>query len=611
MANDRFSTRNLSKTELGGVIFGCTQTSMRECLVNQLFGLPGKHFLYVQNIQPGLPLFLFNYSDRKLYGLFEAVSQGNWNINPYGWSPNGSERTMYPAQVRVHTRLQCEPLLEPQFKPIIAENYYTSSRFCLDIDRAQASALISLFASSPVIGGAPKWIPKLALNLDPSSSTPLVSKSYNTSLDQSDLKQRFGVTPIYEESQIHETHGDKEQVENEEQLIYLKLEKLALERKHTSSSPLDHVTDVAVPCNTSTENLENGSAQERVSGAADKYEETSTSDLQLVIDQGDTDLELHKLKDRVELLESQLKISTTCVNETVAEPFDELRLSGEELIFLLGGYDGYSFLSAVDCYSPSKDIVRSLQPMSAIRSQAAVAALDGHIYIFGGGNRDLWYDTVECYSPFRNEWTSCPSLSVEKGNLVGATLHGKLFAIGGANRDHCLSDVEMFDPSLGRWVRSQSMLKKRFAPASAEINGAIYVVGGYDGKNYLNSAERFDPRTISWESVPSMKTSRGGHSVVAFNEKIYAFGGFDGTRNVSEVEVLDPRFGSWTDGDSMHQPRVSAGAVVIGESIYVIGGVQSGSNFIDTVEHYKEDSGWLVIKSKAIGKRSFFSAVVV
>ncbi|KAF9601374.1 hypothetical protein IFM89_019106 [Coptis chinensis] len=79
---------------------------------------------------------------------------------------------------------------------------------------------------------------------------------------------------------------------------------------------------------------------------------------------------------------------------------------GEELIFILGGYDRNSFLSAVDCYSPSKDIVRSLQPMSAIRSQAAVAALDGHIYIFGGGNRDLWYDTEKgepCFEQQQDE----------------------------------------------------------------------------------------------------------------------------------------------------------------------------------------------------------------
>ena len=62
-------------------------------------GLPSQHFSYVKNVHPGLPLFLFNYSDKKLHGIFEAASTGQMNINPYGWTTDGAERTLYPAQV--------------------------------------------------------------------------------------------------------------------------------------------------------------------------------------------------------------------------------------------------------------------------------------------------------------------------------------------------------------------------------------------------------------------------------------------------------------------------------------------------------------------------------
>ena len=62
-------------------------------------GLPYPHIRYVEKIRPGMPLFLFNYSDRKLHGIFEADGHGALNINPYGWSPNGSGKTQYPAQV--------------------------------------------------------------------------------------------------------------------------------------------------------------------------------------------------------------------------------------------------------------------------------------------------------------------------------------------------------------------------------------------------------------------------------------------------------------------------------------------------------------------------------
>ena len=55
--------------------------------------------MYVKKIEPGLPLFLYNYSDKTLLGIFEAASSGQMNIDPYAWTLEGSQRTPYPAQV--------------------------------------------------------------------------------------------------------------------------------------------------------------------------------------------------------------------------------------------------------------------------------------------------------------------------------------------------------------------------------------------------------------------------------------------------------------------------------------------------------------------------------
>lgn len=98
MASNVKWARNLQKSQLGGIIFGCTKDTMRECLANQLFGLPAQHFLYVKNIEPGLPLFLFNYSERNLHGIYEAASSGKMSIDSYAWTADGSDRTKYPAQ---------------------------------------------------------------------------------------------------------------------------------------------------------------------------------------------------------------------------------------------------------------------------------------------------------------------------------------------------------------------------------------------------------------------------------------------------------------------------------------------------------------------------------
>jgi Development and cell death domain len=77
--------RNLGEdSKLGGVVFGCTHETMDECLRNMIFGLPKSHWAYVYYIEPGLPIFLFNYHDRNLHGIFRAVSYGQLEINPHG-----------------------------------------------------------------------------------------------------------------------------------------------------------------------------------------------------------------------------------------------------------------------------------------------------------------------------------------------------------------------------------------------------------------------------------------------------------------------------------------------------------------------------------------------
>nr|XP_027191137.1 uncharacterized protein LOC113787016 [Cicer arietinum] len=114
-------------------------------------GLPTRHFSYVQNIDPGLPLFLFNYSDRKLHGIFEASSKGKMYMDPYAWIDDDfSDKTQYPAQVKVRVRIQCHPLSEDKFGHAIAKNYYSDNHFRFELDHRQTSNLMYLLASMAI-----------------------------------------------------------------------------------------------------------------------------------------------------------------------------------------------------------------------------------------------------------------------------------------------------------------------------------------------------------------------------------------------------------------------------------------------------------------------------
>ncbi|XP_039049216.1 uncharacterized protein LOC120190160 [Hibiscus syriacus] len=751
------TARNLRKRDLAGVIFGCKHSTFGECLSKQLFGLPSGHYSYVKNIEPGLPLFLFNYSDRKLHGIFEAASLGKLSINSSAWTIDGSENTPYAAQVKIRVRMQCQPLLERQFQPIIADNYYEEKLFWFELDQAQTKKLISVFSSSPVVtstflsnktekrGTQLKALkaPNVNLNcdsgerstlklqgptVDPSVGLSFSSVVRNVNItDANKPESSVGLSCVVrcpqkkwsalfkeetcpdatkqveefhlpaaevnpghldmfngefdaqcvpdcwdESNEVEEALLDPEDVQEygevasskpnceafcssvvtEPSTLNLLLEvprkenPLELPREDTlfnsdNDWPLSPcVPTEVVPTHSQSEDSEDQSINLSYPELALASEMNSSSIhstvAKLLVEVRELRLSQFKQAQKVnslekELVESSVEIQqlkrkcsmlemgsvSRCVevDDSDEEKFqsmdDQPHPACDVSICLVGGFDGCSWMSALDIYFSSQDMMRTWTSMSFLRSYSSAAKFSDELYILGGVDCNLWYDTVESYNPRSNRWTSHPPFNQKKGSFGLLPLEDRMFVAGGGNGVECFSDVEMFDPNIGKWIPTQSLLHKRFALAAAEVNGILYVSGGYNGNQYLTSIERLDPRQHSWEELPSMAAKRGSHALVVLNEKLYAIGGFDGSRMVSTVEVFDPRAGSWMMMDSMNSCRGHFGTVVIGDEIHVIGGLQDDREVLDKVEWYKDGEGWQVSNWKAIGKRCFFSAVLV
>jgi hypothetical protein len=117
---------------LGGYIFVCNNDTMQEDLKRQLFGLPQRYRDSVRAIQPGLPLFLYNYTTHQLHGIFEASSFGGSNIDPTAWEDKKCRgESRFPAQVRIRVRRLCKPLQEEAFRPIL--HHYDGPKFRLQL----------------------------------------------------------------------------------------------------------------------------------------------------------------------------------------------------------------------------------------------------------------------------------------------------------------------------------------------------------------------------------------------------------------------------------------------------------------------------------------------
>lgn len=47
--------------------------------------------------------------------------------------------------------------------------------------------------------------------------------------------------------------------------------------------------------------------------------------------------------------------------------------------------------------------MKSLKPMTFVRSYASQATLNGELYVFGGVDGDMWHDTGIRYNAFTNQ----------------------------------------------------------------------------------------------------------------------------------------------------------------------------------------------------------------
>jgi hypothetical protein len=66
----------------GGAIIICNHVTKRQFFEQKHFALPGYAATFIKKIRAGMLLFLFEHDERKLYGVFEATSDGALNILP-------------------------------------------------------------------------------------------------------------------------------------------------------------------------------------------------------------------------------------------------------------------------------------------------------------------------------------------------------------------------------------------------------------------------------------------------------------------------------------------------------------------------------------------------
>lgn len=665
LAGSEEKFRLLAPNELGSVIFGCTNATMNECLSKNLFGLPSRHMVYVQNIKKGMHLFLFNYTDRKLHGVYEAISDGKKNIDTTAWASHGTGQTMYPAQVSARIDKQCEPLRENDFKHVIRDNYYgQSNHFKFELDHQQTYNLIMLFLGQLHPPHKNKFsIPEVLNPLSPTRSSMGLEQGENLQIDsqlQSPAShQRFqdengGRRLLYDESEQEAEFYLPNEFDNAGTEIYgedlcISDSELPSPAGSASSRPSSSLLPEensfatlqapnAPSMNTASylfhereiQHLSASLKQIRQEGVelremveaaqVEQHRELQSANTLLQFLKMKIDSEVSSLRTEVAELREQMRIffsekheenmkdfETSCIPDSGSAPTH----NSSSAVYIIGGRSGNQWLETVDIFCPPENNLKPAFPMRTPRPFPAAIAFDKCIYVLGGGHESSWFDIVEMYDQTKGQWTLCSPMNLRRGCLAGVTISQGLIALGGENEQGPFSDVEWYDACTGEWIVSANMLEKRSFPAAVELGGAVYSLGGFDGSRYLRTVERLDSRQGSWTSIASMNSPRAGLSAASFNGKIYALGGFDGQSFLNTVEVYDQRANKWEEAVPTSIQRAHGAAVVVHNLLYLIGGLSDRNKPIEFMECYQDGKGWQALGPAPIGKRCYMSAVVL
>ena len=177
----------------------------------------------------------------------------------------------------------------------------------------------------------------------------------------------------------------------------------------------------------------------------------------------------------------------------------------------------------------------------------------------------------------RGSWSKTAPMPVKLSEAAVAAVDGKIYVVGGSTREVVDQRLNQeYDLVTDRWRLAAQLPRGLTHTGATALNGKIYTVGGFTAAghgNATNAVFDYDPAKDAWRTVAPLKSPRGSVGVTVLDGKIYAVGG-RGTNKVTvgTNEVYDPASGKWSELAPLPKARDHLAVVAAGGRIHVIGG---------------------------------------
>jgi len=603
--------------ELGGVIFGATSHTLEECMEGLIFGLPSAHWKYVQYIQVGMPVFLFNYTDKQLYGVFKAASDGEMNINPRGWvDPEEPEDvlTRYPAQVRVNWHAKCRPAKLYEFKPIIEDLYYTESHFHFELTTEQASKLVNLFMRKLGSNGAPsKPTPKTF-----TPSAPPAMPAWGAASSNGLSMSKAAIAPAPAPARSHsDAHNPSPEYDYENDYEYdsnyapESAEEAAATKLSPAARPFSTPAPQHPPPPQGGAALPNGTASTpvfpplRPAASQPPSQRTTVSNARREAPHVYASAAMPATAAAAAAQPSGSASSPIEGNLPLTQQFMQSLTQGlshmhHELTMMKAQKD----TSAMEARMQYMEKEVACLKKTTESLEAGMAELRGHLIAVSMGKvpnvKPLTIMPKVQHQPppppnapaVREDGPSY-AVPVNRASNPAALAHpppklaDSIFICGGlsARGKVFLKESHCYSPGKSTFEPIAPLNEARAYGAAVCMNRQIILMGGGSHNQCTSSVECYSMDHNEWRFASPLAQPRQNPAACALGDKVYLLGGGVATALFDNVDVYHPDTNRWFAGPALSSKRFALTAAVLDNVVYCIGG-NTGAAYANSMERY-------------------------
>nr|XP_026694552.1 kelch-like protein 12 isoform X2 [Ciona intestinalis] len=191
--------------------------------------------------------------------------------------------------------------------------------------------------------------------------------------------------------------------------------------------------------------------------------------------------------------------------QVVGEPEQSVMfIVHEEKMYCFDYYhvDGYILPNVSKCFNGIK--WEKLAQMKNYHSEAAVASIQGEIFVFGGlsHRKDgcmFFANKISKYNPNNNTWLNVGPAKSFRTEATAVGVGNVAYICGGYEQvdgnpksaTTVCAKVEMYDTVNNTWEDGKNMIKGRASCAAVHFDGKIFVFGGFGSNNTLLSSGEF------------------------------------------------------------------------------------------------------------------------